>query len=320
MGKKGRIWKKLMAAGILALLLTGVWSVTALASGFEEVESSNDLLGYLPQVENLKQTKATDNTITIQWQKPAGAEMYGINLRVKGTSSYERIAEFNSSKATVSYTIKNLKSNTFYEVQVFAGNSGDPSGMTKTIQCETTPGMVVGLKYSSNTPSKKMTFQWNRKQTADGYELYKYSLEGKMLSRYEVKQSNLSKISKTIGVGGNFYSYRIRAYTMINGEKCRGRLRYFYTSLQPEITKIYTVNSTSVKPVWSKINGASYQVYLSTSKNGTYKRVASTKSNQAVIKGLQKGRTYYIRVDATRKINGTTQRSPFTYYWRFTKN
>lgn len=310
-----------MAAGILALLLTGVWSVTALASGFEDAENSGELLEYLPQVENLKQTKATDNTITIQWNRPAGAQAYGINLRVRGESDYERVTEFASSKETVTYTIKNLKSNTFYEVQVFAGNASDPSGITKTISCKTTPGKIVGLKYSSNTPSKKMTFQWNRKQTADGYELYKYSLEGKLLSRYEVKQSSLSKISKTIGVGGNFYSYRIRAYTIINGTKCRGALRYFYTSLQPEITKIYKASSTSVKPVWSKINGVTnYQVYLATSANGTYKKVATTKSNQAVISGLQKGKTYYITVYATKNINGKTQKSPFTYYWRFTKN
>lgn len=321
MKKREGLFQKFMIIGIFMFLFVCLWPVSTAASVFEDAEGSEDVMEAFPQVTGLKQTKGTDNTITIQWKRPAGAQMYGINLKKSTESSYRRIAEFKSSNSTVTYTIKNLTSNTKYDVQVFAGSSSDPTGLTKTISCETTPGMVVGLKYSSDTPSKKMTFQWNRKATADGYELYKYSLSNQLLSRYEVKQSNLSKISKTIGVGSNFYSYRIRAYTIIDGKKCRGRLRYFYTSLQPEITKLYKTGTTSVKPVWSKINGISrYEVYLSTTgKEGSYKKVATTTANQATISGLTKGRQYWITVYAVKIINGKAEKSPFTYYWRFTK-
>lgn len=313
--RKG-MWKKLLAAVAAGVLMTGIWSMNVMAQGLEEAKNE-DMMGALPQVVDLKQTKAADTSVTLQWGRPTGATAYGINLRVYGSGTeYTRVDEIATTKETVTYTIKGLKSNTRYDVQVFAGNQYDTTGMTKTILCETTPGQVVGLKIDAYPSTKKMTFSWNRKATADGYELYKYSLDGKLLSRYETTGT-----SKTIGVGSNFYSYRLRAYTMVNGVKCRGRLRYFYSALQPKMgTVTQTYGGSTATVDWTKINGAIYDVKMSTSKNGTYKTVATNvKTNKTTLTGLTKGKTYYLIVDAKKKIDGKYWKSPETYVYYFTK-
>ena len=66
-------------------------------------------------------------------------------------------------------------------------------------------------------------------------------------------------------------------------------------------------SSTSAKVSWSSISGASgYEVYQATSKNGKYKKVATTKANSKSykLKSLKKGKKYYIKVRTFRMVDG----------------
>ena len=68
--KKKNTWRKLLGACLLALMLTGIWSVTALASGFEEADASEAMLG---ADSLLKQTQGTTTSITVTWDRVEGA-------------------------------------------------------------------------------------------------------------------------------------------------------------------------------------------------------------------------------------------------------
>ncbi len=63
------------------------------------------------------------------------------------------------------------------------------------------------------------------------------------------------------------------------------------------VVKAASASYTSVKISWNKIPGAKgYQVYRSTSKAGTYKKVADTTSTSYTNKSLTTGKTYYYKV------------------------
>lgn len=54
---------------------------------------------------------------------------------------------------------------------------------------------------------------------------------------------------------------------------------------------------------WEKVEGAEkYQVYRATSKDGTYKRIATTKNLYLVNKNAVAGKTYYYKVRAVHPI------------------
>lgn len=56
---------------------------------------------------------------------------------------------------------------------------------------------------------------------------------------------------------------------------------------------------TTLKIKWSKVSGAtSYEIYRSTSKNGKYKLVGTTKSRTYTDTTVKSGRTYYYKIKA----------------------
>lgn len=67
--------------------------------------------------------------------------------------------------------------------------------------------------------------------------------------------------------------------------------------------KSYSLNS--VRIAWSKVSDATgYEIYRATSKNGKYKRVKTTTSNEYKNSKLTAGKTYYYKVRAYKIVNG----------------
>ena len=67
------------------------------------------------------------------------------------------------------------------------------------------------------------------------------------------------------------------------------------------------ITKNSVMLSWSKVSGAQgYEVYRSTSKYGTYKKVATVSGKTYKNTGLTKGKTYYYKVRAYKKSDGKT--------------
>jgi C1A family cysteine protease len=109
---------------------------------------------------------------------------------------------------------------------------------------------------------------------------------------YKNKWMDLSNCS-SIGIG----NLCIKAYTDKTG-----------TSLaKTSGLKSSSIKKTSAKLSWAKTDGADgYQVYRSTTKNGTYKKVATVKSRSYTNTKLTKNTTYYYKVRAYKKVNGNT--------------
>lgn len=87
------------------------------------------------------------------------------------------------------------------------------------------------------------------------------------------------------------------------------------TVKKANISRITKSSKTSAKITWKKASGVSgYQIYRSTSKNGSYKKIKtlSSKKNSFKNTGLKKKRTYYYKIRSYKKVNGKTYYSSFS--------
>ena len=91
--------------------------------------------------------------------------------------------------------------------------------------------------------------------------------------------------------------------------------RYTATAMvrpaKPVITSVKKASLTSVRVSWKKVDGATgYAVYRSNAKNGPYKKVAAVGRAQSYVdKHLKRGKTYYYKVAALRKVSGKNVKS-----------
>lgn len=78
--------------------------------------------------------------------------------------------------------------------------------------------------------------------------------------------------------------------------------------------KVTGKTQTTVSLDWKNVKGAKgYVVYRSTSKTGTYKKVATVTKSFYKNKKLKAGKSYYYKVRAYKKVNGKTKYSKYSY-------
>lgn len=76
---------------------------------------------------------------------------------------------------------------------------------------------------------------------------------------------------------------------------------------------VKSADESSVKLSWNAIDGAEkYQIYYSTTKNGTYKKYGTTAKTTVTVENLKANTTYYFKVRAIAEINGETVKSGYS--------
>ena len=68
--------------------------------------------------------------------------------------------------------------------------------------------------------------------------------------------------------------------------------------------KISNVTHNIVKLTWPKVSNISgYEIYRSTSKNGTYSKITTTSNLNYINKKLSKKKTYYYKIRTYKTVN-----------------
>ena len=111
--------------------------------------------------------------------------------------------------------------------------------------------------------------------------------------------------------------FRVRAYKNVNGKKYYSTWKTLTTATLPGTpTLSVTAGTKKATLKWNKQTGATgYIVYMATSKNGIYKKVATVKGNSKISytkTGLTKGTTYYFKVAAYETVGGKTIYSSYS--------
>lgn len=165
----------------------------------------------------------------------------------------------------------------------------------------------VGLQMTGNSENS-ITLEWKAGGTASGYEIYRLGSDGKYVKI--ATTTSLTYTNKKLA-NSKSYQYVVRAYAQnSNGKVYSSFTETLTTNTTPATPKInvFAKKKGQLKIKWSKLNSASgYEIYQSTSKKGTYKKI-KTVTKKATIsytnKKLKSNKKYYYKVRAYNTING----------------
>lgn len=270
-------------------------------------------------VTTITQTSATTSTATIKWNAVSGATSYMVYKSINGN------ATFLGETTGTTYALKGINASTIYTIYVYAVRSsatGSAISSGKYIFSSNINLIPTKMEKPKATlyynSSKQIKFEWASKDYADGYQIQVYKYNGKKAVISTITTGNYYYATK---LGASvFYKVRMRAYTTINGKTQYGAWSdYNYVGQQIKPKLKYSKSTNKLKISWSKMKGASsYTVYMSTSKNGGYKKVATTKKATYTVskfrkKKLTTKKTYYVYVVANKKVGKKTYKSGAQY-------
>lgn len=258
------------------------------------------------------------SSVKLSWSKNAKATGYKLYQYNSSTKKYECIKTITSNKTT-NYTVKNLKAGTTYYFKIRAyvtdgRNYYSDYSAKKTVT--TVPDkMKLKTSYTASTSSIKLS--WTRDSKATGYKLYQYNSSKKTYKLIATIKSNktTSYTVKNLKAGTNYY-FSIKAYKTLDGTKYYSSYSdKLKTATKPSKVTISSVSSPATKKIkvsWKKVTGASgYQVQIATSdkfsSSSKYTKSYTTASTSKTISSLTKGKKYYVRVRAYKKVNNEKQ-------------
>ena len=283
----------------------------------------------------------TDETATI----PATASKDGKAVtactvcgKVASTVVIPKVSSFKLSATSYTYngkvqkptvTVKNskgitLKNGTDYTVSYASGRKntgkyavtitlkGNYTG-SKTLYFYILPGKTSSLTASQTTTLIKAT--WKAVTGASGYIVTLYNSANKVVKTVDTTKTTytFSKLS-----AGTVYKVKVTAYKTVDGKKIYSRSYTLLTTATKPGTPTLKVTAGSKKATlsWNKQTGATgYVVYMATSKNGKYTKIATVKGNSSVKftkSGLTKGKTYYFKVASFETVGGKTVYGSFS--------
>ncbi len=224
---------------------------------------------------------------------------------------------------TPSFTVKNSKGTSLTKDKSYTVKYS--SGRTEMGEY-TVKITLKGSKYSGSTnlyfniiPGKptvsavstddSVTLSWNKITGAKGYKVYSYNTETK-------KYKALKTVSGTSYTVENLesakdYVFTVRSYAKVKNETVWGSHSFIYTATAPETVKLVSVISKSAKKAtlsWEETAADGYEIYMATSKNGTYKKVKTITDASKVAytkSSLKTGTTYYFKVRAYKTVEDT---------------
>ncbi|MCI9063924.1 MAG: fibronectin type III domain-containing protein, partial [Clostridia bacterium] len=169
------------------------------------------------------------------------------------------------------------------------------------------PKKVTGVKAKSQTTSS-VTLSWSKATGASRYQIQRYNSSKKTWVNVTTTNKTSYKVSKLSN--GTTYKFRVRAYKTVSETNKYGNwsstLNTATKTVTPKISKI-TAKNKKATIKWKKIHGSTgYEIYMSTRKKGTYKKVTTIKKASTVSytkSNLIKGKTYYFKIRAYKTVN-----------------
>ena len=250
--------------------------------------------------------KATGSNVTstgkirLTWKAVNGATKYEVYRSTSKNGPYTRM--FTTTKTSMKHTGAAAGTTYYYKVRALAAN-GTVSAFGNIVSrtCATVPPRAGGSVLTTG----KIQITWNAVKGAAKYQVY-YSTNADF-SGAKVFTTTKTSMNHTGAVAGTTYYYKVRAVTS------NGKASAFSSVLQltcapsaPQISGTGYNSAGKPKITWSAVKGADrYEVYVSTSENGTYRKLTTTAKCSVIHTGAVSGRTYYYKLRAVNQSVGT---------------
>ncbi len=174
---------------------------------------------------------------------------------------------------------------------------------TKTLHYSIVSPAMINLKATPASESA-ITLSWSKNPHISGYEIY----SGDCRTLYGRTPGNTYTVAGL--QTGTEYLFKVRTYVIVNGVTTYGDFKAVSSLTNVASTSI-TVRSISRGRAtinWSaSANVAGYEIYRSTTANGTYSKIAVMPRSAGgyTDSGLTSGNTYYYKVRAYQSVNGS---------------
>lgn len=250
--------------------------------------------------------------IRLQWNKVDYATGYFVYRRENAKEEWEKLKTIESGDK-VRCVDKKAEAGKTYFYTVCAAYDGevagayDPTGLV--MQRIETPELKAAGKHK-----KGLRVTWNPLNYADGYYVYRRgSTSEKWEKIADVSGGATSTYVDSKVTNGKWYNYTIRAFCgdYRSGIVSEGKS---YAYLEPvSITSIHHSKSQTVTVEWIKNPEAErYVISYATKADFSNAKTTSSATNRATLSGLTKGKVYYIRVNARKKVDGVKYFSRFS--------
>lgn len=277
------------------------------------------------------QTGATANTVTLTWSAVANVTGYEVRQYVDYNNE-PVVADVPASQGTsaviggLTYNVSN-RYNVYSYVIAPNGQKVYSSGYAYLWGTKTLPRAYASGEFG-------ISYLWTGLKETD----FRASSVNSNADDYVFQVKN-KKTNKTVFTGkdlkmtgttkNKFLKYRVRGYININNgqSKAYGPYSgYKYFAWMEGLGARRVGKKRAVKVSWKKVQGATgYDIRISTSKEGGYKKVKSisAKSNSVVVskygkKALKKNHTYYILITPKTKVGKKTVKSEAKWYAQVT--
>ncbi len=253
----------------------------------------------------VKAATASSTSVKVSWNAVAGASGYEVYRATSSNGTYSKLGEVT----TTSRKCPGLKPGTtyYFKVRAFIELNGKKTYSQYSSVVSATPKLSApaSLRVTARTTTS-VTIAWNAVTGAEGYEVYRAtSANGTYSKLGEV--TTTSRKCPGLNSGKKYY-FKVRAYVVVDGAKkysAYSTVVDAVTRIATPTVKIASSTSTSVTLSWNKVTGATgYEVYRSTSANGTYSLCGSVTTTSRKCPGLSSGKTYYFKVRAYVEIGG----------------
>lgn len=193
---------------------------------------------------------------------------------------------------------------------VLIGVTGNANtGKVEAATALSTPSLTV----VSVTPAS-VNLKYSKVNGATGYQIYRAATKSGTYTKIKTTTGLTYKDTKT--VSSKPYYYKVRAYRKGTSKNIYSSFSSIKTSkavLSKPSSLTAKAQDSGIRLSWKSVsNAASYRIYRSVSKNGTYSYLASAKSGSYTDRKVTQGKTYYYKVRCYSVISGTKYYSNYT--------
>ncbi len=251
-----------------------------------------------------------DGKPRLTWDSVEGATSYQVYRSNSSDGQFVRV--FTTTGTSYSNTSAVAGNAYYYKVKVIFGNGTSAFGPVVSETCKAYTFTISGANRESDGKPRVL---WQKAANVR-YEVYRSeSSDGTFVKAFTTKGGSYTNTS---AVSGKTYYYKVKAILVDKTEVWSNTISGRCSMIAPTVTTGHRESDGKPTLSWTRVAGASkYEVYRSTSENGTFTRVFTTAGRTYTHSSATPDRTYYYKVlalsaDGTENVFSTVVSNSYT--------